>query len=308
MKRGIGLGFGVLALSACGAGDTREEVGSPSEYALQCEAALGRVPGFDCTTGVRVPVTVDGLEVEEDQPDGTCDAPSIAEGDCNVGTRVGRLDGETLDGEPRDDVAWAFLCRKYDGIVQLIGTNTETGATCFFESNWDVAEYSELLTMKQGVIEGPIPSPTDAGAMGLWKPSAQVASQGCWNCHLADPFVHTPYVDGARLPSDPTQPVIPNVAGPNSPYSLVGEKFQAGLANGQGLQTLHIADNGCLACHRFSDPRRFGFDDGPTYDANAFMPPDDPGSLTADFEALLKCADQGPESTPGCEWRAAPGD
>ncbi len=73
------------------------------------------------------------------------------------------------------------------------------------------------------------------------------------------------------------------------------------------LRTLHIDGNGCVSCHRFSDPRSFSFGGGPTYEVNEHMPPSDPGSMAADFQALLDCADAGPEDTPECEWRQVPG-
>ena len=116
--------------------------------------------------------------------------------------------------------------------------------------------------------------------------------------------MHTPYVDGARLPEDPSQPVIPQVGGIGSSYFLVGDVYEG---SEDYLRTLHIDGNGCVSCHRFSDPRSFSFDGGPTYDVNEHMPPSDPGSLAPDFQALLDCADAGPEDTPGCEWRAIPG-
>ena len=292
---------GTSTMTFGGATDSGAPTGALA-YAQECEEQLGPVPGFDCADGVQVPITVDGLEVNEDQPAGSCDAPSIAEGDCNVGTRVGRLAGAD------ETVVWGYLCRKYDGIVQLIGHDTETGATCFFESNWDVAERSDQLSLSDGIVVGPVPGPADPDYAAVWKPPAEVASQRCWSCHLADPYVHTPYVDGARLPADPAKPVIPEVGGPDQPYFLVGDAFQAELPGGSdgGLATLHIDGNGCLDCHRFSDPRSFSFDGGPTYDADVYMPPDDPGSLSADLLALLACADAGPANTPGCELRPFP--
>jgi len=278
--------------------------GSALDYAEECEEALGPVPGFDCSDGVVVPITVDGVEVSEDQSGSNCDAPSIAEGDCNAGTRVGRIEGTTSSGEPNDEVVWAYLCRKYDGIVQLIGHNTESGATCFFETEWDVTELTESLSIEDGLVVGPVPSPSDADYETVWKAPGAVAMQACWSCHLADPYVHTPYIDGARLPEDPSQPAIPQVGGTDNLYYLVGDAYEG---TQDSLRTLHIDGNGCVGCHRFSDPRSFSFDGGPTYDANEHMPPTDPGSLADDFQALLDCADEGPQDTPGCEWRQIPG-
>ena len=37
------------------------------------------------------------------------------------------------------------------------------------------------------------------------------------------------------------------------------------------------------------------------------MPPHKPGSLKADYAALLACHDDGPANTPGCDWALPPG-
>mgnify|MGYP001598119028 CR=1 FL=1 len=86
---------------------------------------------------------------------------------------------------------------------------------------------------------------------------------------------------------------------------LVGDVYED---TEDDLRTLYIDGNGCVSCHRFSDPRSFSFfGAGPTYEVNEHMPPSDPGSMAADFQALLDCADAGPEDTPECEWRQVPG-
>lgn len=298
----------IRAGAAAGGEDEPIGGGGALTYARECEAELGPVPGFDCADGVVVPITVDGLAVDEDQEAASCDAPSIAEGDCNVGTRVGRLGGTTSTGAPDDDVVWAYLCRKYDGIVQLIGHDTVTGATCFFESEGGVADVVDSLSIQDGLVVGPVPGPDDTGYEAVWKAPEEVAVQKCWSCHLADPFVHTPYVDGARLPDDPSTPVIPQVAAADAPYFLVGDAFRGSREGDDSLRTLHIEDNGCVSCHRFSDSRSFSFDGGPTWDPNEYMPPSAPGSLAPDFQALLDCADAGPANTPGCDWRTIPGE
>jgi hypothetical protein len=293
-------------------GGTASTTSSTEQGALgqaqQCEVHLGPVPGFNCADAIPVPITVGGVAVDQDQQPGACDAPSIAEGDCNVGTRVGRLSGTNEDGSVRDDVVWAYLCRKYDGIVQLIGTNEQSGATCFFESEANVASRFDGLTVEDGIVMGDIAGSKDADYEATWKVPDEVASQRCWSCHAADPYVHTPYIDGARLESDTSQPVIPNITGPNTPYFLVGEAFESRVASEGGLVTLHIDGNNCVSCHRFIDPATFGFQGGPQLDANETMPPYDPGSLSQDYQDLLECSENGPGNTPGCDWVAVPGE
>ena len=38
------------------------------------------------------------------------------------------------------------------------------------------------------------------------------------------------------------------------------------------------------------------------FEVNTYMPPGAPGSMQADFDALLNCWQKGPENTAGCEW------
>ena len=87
-------------------------------------------------------VYVDGVSMHSDQPQGECDHTDF-KGGCFVGSRVGRIQGVNLNGEPMPEVIWVYFCRSagqdyFDeyGIVsvQMIGYNTENGATCYFES------------------------------------------------------------------------------------------------------------------------------------------------------------------------------
>ena len=45
---------------------------------------------------------------------------------------------------------------------------------------------------------------------------------------------------------------------------------------------------------------------GDFWDPNEHMPPHDPGSLAADYRALVECWTRGPESTAGCHWVVPP--
>ncbi|MDE2978746.1 MAG: hypothetical protein OXU63_14670, partial [Acidobacteriota bacterium] len=111
-----------------------------SEYAAMCLPHVGVPPTVDCGAGVRIPIHVDGVEVFESPGYRQCDTPDF-KGNCNVGSRIGRVQGKAADGSPLDDVVWAYLCRsagrdlfeKGIASVQMIGHNKTTGATCFFE-------------------------------------------------------------------------------------------------------------------------------------------------------------------------------
>ena len=52
-------------------------------------------------------------------------------------------------------------------------------------------------------------------------------------------------------------------------------------------RTVHIEGNGCATCHRAPDPERFLGIAG--HDVNSFMPPNAPGSMTADYAAIRAC-------------------
>ena len=115
---------------------------STTEYAEMCIDYVGLPPSVDCGDGVPIPVYVDGISMNVDQPQGECDHPDF-KGGCFVGSRVGRVQGIDLDGEPMPEVIWVYFCRSAGqdyfnehGIVsvQMIGYNIENGATCYFES------------------------------------------------------------------------------------------------------------------------------------------------------------------------------
>ena len=113
-----------------------------TEYANMCMEYVGIPPTVDCGDGIYIPIYVNGEEVFEDQPDGSCDDPDF-KGTCKIGSRVGRVEGIDIDGNPIPDVVWVYFCRSAGqdlfeqmGVVsvQMIGYNMENGATCFFES------------------------------------------------------------------------------------------------------------------------------------------------------------------------------
>ena len=247
-----------------------------SEYARLVEPALGVVPAIDCGEGVPIPIHVDGAEVFEDQERFACDNPDFR-GGCNVGSRVNRLEGRDATGAPMSDVVWVYFCRSSgverfeQGIVsvQMIGHNTRTGATAFFEApDADPTRPNPqpaLLRLDEyGILDGEFPGPDDPGFDEAFMPPPIQ----CSYCHQADPFIHDPWIDGARLPGDPTQPVIPELGGGNAPYFVVG-------GEDWDRRTVHIDGNGCTACHRAPDPARF-LAYGP-HDVNDFMPPNATG-------------------------------
>ena len=284
-----------------------------TEYAEMCINHVGVPPTVDCGDGVPIQVYVDGESMNIDQPQGECDHTDF-KGGCFVGSRVGRMQGANLNGEPMPEVIWVYFCRSagqeyFDeyGIVsvQMIGYNTETGATCFFESPDAVGDMtqSEYLEFDQdGLLDGQLPAYGTTEFNQAWH-SPAVSQTNCISCHTSDPFIHNPWLDGARLPSDPSQPVVPELATPDLPYFAVG-----GYGSQWDNRSIHIPGNQCLSCHRSS--MFLAYD---TYDQighvtiNDFMPPYNPGSLSDDYLELIECWVNNPENTDNCYWMLPPG-
>jgi len=178
----------------------------------------------------------------------------------------------------------------------MIGHNTETGATCFFESPDAIGGDGHIEYLRfgdDGYLDGELPGPDEPEFDDAFIPPVGE----CSSCHQSDPFIHTPWIDQARLPDDPSQPVLPEVAGPESPYWVVG-------GADWNRRTVHIEGNGCVACHRAPDPSRILAYNGE--DVNDFMPPPDPGSLSDDHAEIAVCYAAGPNQTEGCEWVSPP--
>lgn len=278
-----------------------------SEYAAMCEPHLGVVPTVDCGEGVHIPIFVDGEEVFEDVDN--CDNTDF-KGGCFPGSRIGRIEGTDTDGSPLPDVVWVFFCRsagaewfEYGVVsVQMIGHNTDTGATCFFESPdaiGDLVQAEYLEFDEDGLLDGEMPGPDSPEFNRAWL----VPNVQCVECHENNAFIHNPWIDGARLPGDPSQPVLPQLVNLDDP--LASPYFVVGGSNWD-MRTVHIEDNDCVSCHRASMRTAALFEESGIY-ANDFMPPMDPGSMTSDYAALVDCHNNGPESTPGCNWIIPPG-
>ena len=281
-----------------------------TEYADMCMEYLGVPPTVDCGEGVHIPIYINGEEVYQDQPPGTCDDQDF-KGTCNIGSRVGRIEGVDINGNPIPEVVWVFFCRSagqdlFDQIgavsVQMIGYNTENGATCFFESPDAIGDniQSEYLSYDEnGFLDGTLPSYGTQGFNEIFH-SPIVSGTNCMSCHNSDPFIHDPWIDNAKLPSDPSQTVIPK-------YEYDAFDLEYFAVGGYGSQfsnaSIHIQGNNCLSCHRSSmELATTVFDGLGNVVVNEFMPPYDPGSLSDDYNELIECYVNGPENTEDCNW------
>jgi hypothetical protein len=271
---------------------------SARAYAERCaEHGLGLPPTVACEDGVRVPTLVDGVEVSETPPG--CDTSSMLKPDCSVGSTIQRVVGRDADGNALEDVTWVAFCRAAEetaaSSVQMIGYHEGTGATCFFEANEgpDSLLGERLGRDEDGYLTGQMPGPGESDFDRAFLP----APGQCVACHQNNPFIRNPWLDQARMPEDPSEPVLPAL-GASSPYYVVG-------GASWDMRTLHIEGNACQTCHRIGMEidRRFAANG---FDVNSYMPPEAPGSMSADYQALLDCWTEGPENTPGCDWVIPP--
>ena len=286
-----------------------------TEYANMCMEYLGVPPIIDCGDGVCIPIYVNGVEVFEDQPDGECDHTDF-KGSCKVGSRVGRVEGVDLNGNPVPEVVWVYFCRsagqesfEEEGVVsvQMIGYNMDNGATCFFESPDAVGNniQSEYLWFDDnGFLDGELPSYGSSEFDQLFH-SPVVSGANCMTCHNSDPFIHDPWIDNAKLPTDTSQSVVPKFEynGIDLPYFAVG-----GYGSRFSNASIHIEGNNCLSCHRSSVELAHNIFDGIGHvQTNEFMPPNNPGSLSDSYLELIECWLNGPENTDNCNWLIPPG-
>ena len=268
----------ILFLSKCekyndDINDSAVTSGSALLQAQLIETELGPIPSFNCEDGVLIPIYVNGVEVFTDQPKYACDNPDL-DGDCLVGSRIGRIEGTNDDGSPRPEVAWVFFCRRGDNFAQMIGYNTTTGKTAFLEL---IDGYLPTNTYNQPNVYVPIPS--DPNYADAWKSPGDVAVQNCNSCHASDPFIHSRWIVGAKMPNNPNEAVLPEVAIPNSKYCVIGNEF-----SNWDLKHIDIPGNNCLSCHRLSNINAWNFENNTDWDL--YMPPNNPGSMSTDYQFI----------------------
>jgi len=271
---------------------------SPQAYGEACVGELGEIPFFpaveggeewdyetyNCLDSTPIPTRVTA-------PDGTVTAPTEGHQD-NMSGRAQQCDEQQYiysscepsavdpEGNERPDVNgprvtsarndqgthWVLLCRKanqepgsyYD--IAMIGHNPYTGRTCFFQN---------ALGRREDGLH--VPHPADKvnseaspqTSNHIWSGVHGGLGNGiqCTDCHDADPFVHTPWIDGARDENGDT--IVPRmgqdedfVLGFNdAPYSLVN-------AQGQGWtmheQIVSEEASACTSCHRITATGRWG--------------------------------------------------
>lgn len=283
------------------------------EYAKLVEPDLGVPPRIDLGEGVEVLIYVDGVPRKGKFEAAECDNPTQIGSGCISGSSLQRHEGKTADGEPLPEVVWVSFGRHAKhtfpngktllGSVQMIGYNEVTGATAFFESSDKIEPWAHTDPETHRLL-GVMPwidNPEEFNK--AYKVPGTVQ---CVLCHQNDPFIHSSFVDSAKLPGT-DEPVIPEIRTRDRdmefdlPYYVIGGETW-------DMRTLHIEGNECLNCHRIgmNTIELYLGNKAGAWHPNDHMPPKDPGSMAADFQELQDCWQNTPEKTPGCDWVVPP--
>ncbi len=259
--------------------DDGVRITSNQAYAEACIAEMGDIPFWerigeegsldwktvDCTEiGTPIPSEVDGVPQTE-KLTRKCDQPQYIYSHCEQDARVAENGPRVASARNEQGTHWVLLCRKshtakgrYEDMA-MIGHNPFTGQTCFFQNQLPFGE--DPKPSNDGMH---IPHPADnvsseaspqvwndmwGGIQGGIGPRGGIQCQGC---HSTDPFIHSPWIDGA-LREDGT-PVVPKfgqhpdfVEGYNGPYHLIDADDQEWNA------PKHIVNEeaaACTRCHR----------------------------------------------------------
>ena len=181
------------------------------EHAQVCAAQLGPIPVFDLTTATKIPIKQAGVPIENAEAL-QCDHPAAFQAPCEPGL-LGRLQGTRPSGAEDPDVVWTYIYRS--GGFAAIGYHSGSGATCFLEID-------NLPTPT--VLESPMVLGRDAYNAQWTSPREMFEVSRCQDCHMADPFLHSPYIDQVRDPANPDTPLIPIISGasnPRPPYQII---------------------------------------------------------------------------------------
>lgn len=205
--------------------------GTALHHAQMCAHYLGPIPEMSCADADIAPITVNGIEVSQEVD--SCDRPNALSGACVPGERTSaRYQGTHHDGSPRPEVTFVNFCRA--GGMGVIGHNSETGATCFFQKREDTFPND---------ARHPGSDDPDSNYDQYWMTAQQVAEEHCTDCHQADPWLHSPWIDQLRDPNDPSQPLVPVLLSKSAPYVVIGDDFTQPYHDG-------APENSCSSCHR----------------------------------------------------------
>lgn len=267
------------------------------EYARMCEPELGVPPHINLNRAVEIPIFMDGKQVYGNYP--TCDNPVLIGKSTVSGSVIQRYEGRTATGVKLPHVVWVAFGRNSSssparvvGSVQMIGYNTQTGATAFFESSDQIAPWVSL-DKDTWRMRGTMPWIDDPQEFNR---AFLPAPMQCVQCHQSDPFITNSFITAAKIPGT-QKPVIPLLDAESPYYVLGGSKWD--------MRTINIKDNACFDCHRVGMKTIELFTQS-GWDVNDHMPPNDPGSLSEAYEQLLSAWKQGPSQVSGANWIIPP--
>ncbi len=262
----------------------------------------GDEPGgpIDGVEGAVIPLTID------DQPQTECSEgrTSSRSYDCvdkcdnamwltasshtGLGRKAACQPGVTVTTAKNDKgTHWVLLCRKVDNSngesmmqtkvfndIAIIGSNPRTGKTCFFQNKENIGNDGSRVTHPGDV----------ARSSAIWP--ATPSSYCTKNCHAADAFVHSPWIDQAKRRDG--KPIVPmmgehpdwHISALDAPYKLVNGPAQ-GFEVGKQLVSEDAAP--CTTCHRVAGKAFAEFAEWSTGEGEAYY-----GKITDSYKTFEK--------------------
>jgi len=342
-------------------------VTSQIEYGQLCVEQLGEIPffkklgpgkydTFDCRNlvgmhdgestgpiagveGAMIPVTVDGVPQEKCSPGKELGLDSESYGcmdkaDHGMFLATGKTQPGPMVVTARNEQGshWLLLCRKVadDGKgmtkttvfndMAMIGTNPKTGRTCFFQNS-----------IGSGRDGSKVPHPADVEkSTTVWSSYVQNYCSG--SCHSESPFVHSPWIDGAKRSNG--KPIVPKAGEhPDFLISDLGAPYNIVAADKLGFdlpkQLVSDEVGACNNCHRLAGNTMKNFADwttgkgddyfsnitdyGKKFEHAMWMPPRKDGLTPENFatskygkalDFMKKCAANA--NAEGCIWADVP--
>lgn len=238
---GDGDGDELACAEACS--DTSTDRGRKLCYACRCKVAFdGWLPGVEalqCSNAepivtYRADVSTSEVVLEPIPIYAAeCSNPSFLTGSCLPGSRLGQL--------AHGDVVFEWICREpYLGAageilyhdVAIIGHNTRTGATCFWDDVDDVTHADGLPPLD--LLEA-----TEEERARFDEMFSFTDGEVCVKCHDHDPFLYTPYLQSTRWTS---------FAARKGPYARVDLDGRLRPTGNWHLVSPQAA--ACTSCHR----------------------------------------------------------
>ena len=173
---------------------------------------------YNCLNAVPIPMAVTGEDgvtrfpADEDHEGvsngGECDAPMHLDSHCERNAVPGESNGpRVISATNEQGTHWVLLCRKTPheegqfNDMAMIGHNPINGKTCFFQNGLNVRTDGVHVAHPGDTVSS---DESPLRANHTWRGIHGGLGSGieCTDCHDADPFVHTPFIDAAVWPDD----------------------------------------------------------------------------------------------------------